>query len=83
MNVVKISAVCCSIQTGFDMFIIAVNLNVFFNTRIGLFPDTGITELSVTRGAYSFCAATHKNYCENYQQAMVLIYIWYYEILVQ
>jgi hypothetical protein len=51
MNVVKISAVCCSIQTGFDMFIIAVNLNVFFNTRVGLFPDTGIAELSVTSGA--------------------------------
>jgi|GEM_PF-2821308 len=83
MNVVKISAVCCSIQTGFDMFIIAVNLNVFFNTRIGLFPDTSITELSVTRGADSFCAATHKNYCENDQQPMVLIYFWYYEILVQ
>ena len=83
MNVVTLSAVCWFIQTGFDMFIIAVNLNVFFNTRIGLFPDTGVTELSVNRGAYSFCAATHKNYCENYQQAMVLIYIWYYEILVQ
>ena len=83
MNVVKISAVCCSIQTGFDMFIIVVNLNVFFNTRVGLFPDMGIAELSFTWGAYSFWTATHKNDCENDQQPMVLIYFWYYEIQVQ
>ena len=39
----------------------AVNLNVFINARVGLFPDTGIVELSFTSGTYRFCTATHKN----------------------
>ena len=83
MNVVKISAVCCSIQTDLDMFIIAVNLNVFFNARVGLFPDMGIVELFVIWGTYGFCTASHKNDCENDQQPMVFIYFLFYEILVQ
>ena len=83
MNVVKISAVCSSIQTDLDMFIIAVNLNVFFNPWIGLFPNFGIVELSAARTTGRFSTAPNEEDSKYEEQPIVIIFFWSAEILLQ
>ena len=83
MDVVKIPSGCSPVQTDFYMFVIVVNLNVFFNPRVGLFPNFFIIELSTDRETGRFSTAPNEGNSKYEEQPIVIIFFWSDEILLQ
>ncbi len=83
MDVVKIPSGCRPVQTDFYMSVIVVNLNVFFNPRVGLFPNFCIVDLSTARETGRFSTAPNEGNSKYEEQPIVIIFFWSDEILLQ